>query len=84
MPTVLRLPLVSAALEPQNSRCSLPGDSDWEKISIVMSKSKSSMRAGTARVDGAHAHVDADLLESLLEGQREALEPRLAQQHFEG
>ena len=31
MPMVLRLPGVSAALEPQKSRCSLPGDSDWPK-----------------------------------------------------
>ena len=27
----LRLPGVSAAAEPQKSRCSLPGDSDWPK-----------------------------------------------------
>ncbi len=44
MPSVLRLPLLSAAFEPQKSRCSLPGDSDWPKPSTIMSKSNSSSR----------------------------------------
>ena len=44
MPMTLRLPLVSADLEPQKSRCSLPGDSDWPKPVTIMSKSNSSSR----------------------------------------
>jgi hypothetical protein len=35
-------------------------------------------------VDGAHVHVDADALEVLLVGQRDALEARVVQQHLEG
>ena len=37
---VLREPGMSAACEPQNSRCSLPGDSDCPQRSSTMSKSK--------------------------------------------
>ena len=44
MPMVLREPGWSAAGEPQNSRCSLPGDSDWPHESMIMSKSKLRMR----------------------------------------
>ena len=44
MPARLRAPLVSAALELQKSRCSLPGDRDCRKVVIIMSKSKLSSR----------------------------------------
>ncbi len=44
MPIRLREPGVSAALEPQYSRCSLPGESDSPQPVVVMSKSKLRMR----------------------------------------
>jgi hypothetical protein len=44
MPMVLRLPGLSAAADPQKSRCSFPGEFDCAKLSTMMSKSRLSSR----------------------------------------
>ncbi len=44
MPIRLREPGLSAAFEPQYSRCSLPGESDSPQFVVVMSKSKLRIR----------------------------------------
>ena len=64
-----------AAVELQKSRCSLPGESDCAHTATVMSKSKLSVRFWYCAVSTVRTRaVDAEPLEVLGEGQRDALE----------
>ena len=85
MPMVLREPGWSAACEPQNSRCSLPGDSDCPQRSVMISKSKLRSRfwycaSSTMRIDDG----DADALQRRLVEQRDPLGRRILHQDFDG
>ena len=85
MPAVLREPFLSAAAEPQKSRCSLPGDSDCAKVVdddvvVVRVLAALVLRA----VDHAHAGLDAEPLQVLHVGQHDLLEVGRVEQELGG
>ena len=81
---MLRLPCWSAAAEPKNSRCSLPGDSDCgndhdRHVEIEGVHALLVLRD----IDRAERRGDADPLQILDEGQDDPLHLRVVEQDLE-